>query len=125
MPITAQEALEISNTLELNEKEKTWFNKLCELTDIRIKNHFDGNSISIGFENMFYNGTNYGWQPYSLPCWRQVAVVRVWIKTYEDIGWKFTPRGEKWSCNKYHYRYSEYLMEPDIRDMKIKEILEN
>jgi hypothetical protein len=124
MPVTAEQALQMINSLELSENEKKWFDRLCEYTDIYITNHFDGHNIRIGFENMFYKNTNYGWQPYSIPCWRQVSVVKVWLSTYEKIGWKITPSGEKWNCNPKVYRYSEYLFEPDLRDMRINKILQ-
>jgi hypothetical protein len=124
MPITAEDAILKTSTLELNEVEKKWFDRLCQYTDILITNHFDGESVNVGFENMFYNNSNYGWQPYSIACWRQVVVVNVWITTYEKIGWKISPKGQKWSCNSKHHRYSEYKFEPDIRDIKIKKILD-
>jgi len=127
MPVNAEDALKNVLTLELNEKESKWFEKLCLYTDYWINHHFDGDSVHISFDRMFIpnpevkNGEiNCGWQPYSMPHWRQAAVVRLWIKTYENLGWRISPDGDKWSDD----RYSAYKFEVDKRDIAIRKILE-
>ena len=127
MPVKAEEALQNVLSLDLRGNETKWFEKLCQYTDYWINNHFDGHSVHISFERMFIpnpetkNGEiNCGWHPYSLTHWRQAVVVRVWIKTYEDLGWRIIQTGEKWSDD----RYSAYKFEVDKRDIAIKKILE-
>ena len=128
MPVKAEEALKNVLSNELRGDEPKWFEKLCLYTDYLINNYFDGKSLHFSFERMFMpnpevkNGEiNCGWQIYNLTHWRQAAVVRVWIKTYEDLGWRITPDGDKWSDD----RYSAYKFEIDKRDIAIKKILED
>lgn len=127
MPIKAEDALRNVLTIELNKEESEWFQKLCLFTDYHINKYFDGERVHISFERMFIpnpsrNGTeiNCGWQPYQITHWRQAAVVRLWVKTYEDLGWKIIPDGDKWSDD----RYSGYKFEVDKRDIAIKKILD-
>lgn len=63
MPISAEEALLNTTTLQLDEKETKWLKLLCEYTDIKIKNNFDGGGVEIGFEDMFYDNKNYSHFP--------------------------------------------------------------
>ncbi len=122
MPISAKEALDKANTLELNKSEGAWFEKLCLYTDYHISNYFDGESVRISFKNMFITSetdkrtqVNCGPQPHQLPHWRQDAVIKIWIKTYEDLGWRITEKKTD--------MYPEFTFEPDKRDMRLKEVL--
>ena len=124
MPITAIEALSKVKSLDLVGNETKWFEKLCLYTDYKIDNFFDGEVIRIGMDNMWIapvgdkEQINCGPHPHQIPHWRQGSVVKVWIKTYEDLGWKITPIGDNWSS--YN---SDYKFEIDHRDIKINEIL--
>lgn len=125
MPITALEALQKVESLELKDNEVEWFEKLCLYTDYRLDNFFDGKLVKISMDNMWLdnpdikNGKiNCNPHPHQMPHWRQGAVVKVWIKTYEELGWKITAKGDTWSS--YN---SEYLFEIDHRDIKLNEIL--
>lgn len=131
MPTSAKEALEKVHSTELKDHELEWFNKLCLFTDYWIDLSFNGSDIKITFDNMFIpdpntrnsnSKINCGPQCYhpknGFPYWRQAVVVKVWIKTYEDLGWKITPIVDE------NYSYpQEYKFEIDKRDEKIKEIL--
>src|ERR1035437_3298427 len=126
MPISAKDALEKANSLELKDNELKWFEKLCYHADYYISKNFDGGKVEIDFDgNMFLPDPmkssyqiNCGPGCHFLPHWRQGAVVKVWISTYEKIGWRVTPVGQHW--NSYN---SRYLFEIDKRDIKLNEIL--
>lgn len=126
MPISALEALYKVESLDLKDNEIKWFRKLCLYTDHWLNNFFDGSSVSISMDNMWLDNPdvqggriNCGPHSHQIPHWRQGSVVKVWVKTYEELGWKISPIGDEWSS--YN---SEYKFEIDHRDIKLKEILE-
>jgi len=126
MPISAKEALDKVNSLELLGNELKWFERLCLYTDFCIDNFFNGNSVNIPLEDAWLDDPiNKNSKINCMAtCWqisavRQGVVIKVWMSVYENMGWSVTPVGNDWS-----YYNSKYQFKVDKRDLKLKELLD-
>ena len=108
MPISSQDAMNKVFSLELKGDEIIWFERLCLYTDYYIDKKFNGEYVEISFENMFIP---------TMPTWRQDIVLKVWLKTYNKIGWSITEITKQYTSKRYKF-------EPNLRQMKLERILD-
>jgi hypothetical protein len=100
-------------SLDLVGGELKWFDRLCLYTDYYIDNFYDGRKVDISLEDMWVpdlkdknRRINCGPHPHQIPHWRQGAVVKVWIKVYEDLDWKISPVGDDtWPSYNSKYKF--------------------
>ena len=137
--ISANDAINIATTKEMNEVEQRFFDLLCLFTDYWIKEFFNGEDVSINIENItirtneplpdkgdlsgvkivpngkYHNGVTGAGR---MPWWRQKIVIQNWVEAYEKCGWKISTGKMKYPDS----GYGEYIFKPDVRDIKLEKL---